>query len=111
MGISIANPPSHPAVVYDKVHLMNLEVSQPIFHDDTLSPVYEVVISYRLYGISDGVRHYKGDTHEIVIKDFLANAITKAQVGDMRLLVALQSIEAAVAAIITDAENIETRVL
>lgn len=103
MGIEITNAKSLPAVTYDRIHLTKLEITQPVFFDDSLNPVYQVVVSYRHYGVAAGVRYYANEDVQVVaLSDFLAAAMADAVQGDMTLMGALQAIEAAVAAIIND---------
>jgi hypothetical protein len=112
MGIQISDAVSQPAVIFDKVHVLELRISQPVFYDDSKSPQYVVVIEYRLYGIDEaGQRHYKGDTYEIEIKDFYSVAISQYQAGDPRLAQALAAIEQAIAVIIGQQMNIDASVI
>jgi hypothetical protein len=112
MGIRISEPTAQPAVVFDRVHLLRLEIEQPTFANDNLQPIYKLHIEYRLYGVDvDGIRHYKGETQEIVINDFLQDAISDYQAGDPTLYRALGGIEMAVAAIIADSNKIETSLI
>lgn len=100
MGILVSSPCSQPEVVFDRVHLVRLEISQPIVFDDSLRPVFRVQIEYRLYGVADGRRHYHSETREILIEDYLSAAAAAMSAGDLVMYGAMQSIEAAVATII-----------
>lgn len=112
MGIQIANPVTMPAVTYDKIHMTKLDVTQPILDNDEMTPRYQVVISYRHYGVVNGARLYKNeDVQRISLDDFLTKAQTKAQAGDTSLMNALTSIETAIASIIADQTGVETTVL
>lgn len=104
MAIQItANPKSHPAVVYDRVHMTSLSIKQPVFDDDAQTPHYEVEVYYRLYGVVDQTRYYKHEeVQRVFIDDFIALATEDAMAGDPTLVNALSSIEEAVAAILAD---------
>lgn len=112
MGIQISNADSMPAVTYDKIHMTKLEISQPIFADDSSQPQYSVAINFRHFGVVDGIRYYKNeDVQRVTLADFLSAATADAAQGDMTLLSALQSIEVAVAAIIADQTGAQTSVV
>lgn len=112
MGIQISNPDVMPSITYDKIHVTKLDISQPTFDDDTLQPKYQVTISYRHYGVVDGVRHYKKeDAQRVYIEDFLTVAATDAAAGDMTLLNAMSGIELAIANIISDQRGVTTTVV
>ena len=111
MGIRLTKATAQPAVVFDRVHLMTMEIVQPIFFNDNLQPIYKVRVEYRLYGVDDtGTRHYQGETKEIEIENFLAEAIADYENGDPTLYQALGGIEMAVAAIIKNEIKIDTLV-
>lgn len=104
MGIQIDNAVSVPAITYNKIYMTKLEIIQPVIEDDVQAPKYQVVISYRHYGVgADSKRYfYSEDLQRIAVDDFYALAMADAGSGDMTMINALQSIEAAVAAIIGD---------
>ena len=80
-------------------------VSLGIFQSEQYSspPVYDVKINYKPFAEdSQGVRHYWPKTKHIHIEDYLRLASEKAAAGDTDLLVAIQSIEKALASIIAD---------
>lgn len=60
-------------------------------------------LAYRKYGVVDDVITTHSEARTIVVDDYLAEATSKAIVGDMRLIEAITAIEAAVAVIIEDA--------
>lgn len=103
MGIQVLNAEILPAITYDRLHLVRLDIEQSPFTDDTAMPVYQVRVAYQLFGVVNSVRHYHSSgTKEILLPDFLSLALADAGQGDMTLLGAIQGIEAAVAAIMTD---------
>ena len=104
MGIQITSgAAAQPAVIYDKVHVTNLIVQQPIYTNDADQPQYRIEVHYRIYGVADGVRYYTADPVQIIVlEDFLTKAMSEAAGGDMTLLDALGGIESAVAAILND---------
>lgn len=112
MGIQVTNPDSMPAVTYDKIHMTQMQITQPIFDSDTQQPIYQVLINYRHYGVANGIRYYKNEeVQRVSLSDFIQTAMADAQQGDMTLINALQSIEVAVAAIISDQTGEETLVI
>lgn len=112
MAIQVSNPKQIPAVTYDKIHLMGLTINQPTMEDATLQPMYDVRISYMFYGVVGSVNYYdtKSGLKHISISDYLGEAIAQSELGDMDMLNALQSIESAVASIITDKDGIQSTV-
>lgn len=101
MGIQIQNAAIKPAIVYDRIHLTHLEINQPTFEADANQAVYTLKLTYRHYGIVDGIRYYQSeDVNTISVDDYLTLAMTKAAAGDMTMISAMQSIEAIVASLI-----------
>lgn len=113
MGIQLITAVSLPAITYNRIHVTKLEIVQPVFEDDTLPPKYDVLISYRRYGVAvDNKRYYMNeDIQRISVVDFLSVAMADAQAGDNTMLNALQAIEAAVANIITDQTGNSTSIV
>lgn len=103
MGIALDIENTLPEVNRNRVFLTRLEITQARRTDDASDPHYKVVVEYSLYGVDgNGVRHFSGNDAEVVVPDFLAQARSEAGKGDMSLVLALQAIEGAVAAIIAD---------
>lgn len=103
MGIQIGQGETQPAVVYDRVHVTNMMITQPVFDDHTQTPKYSIEVYFRLFGLAGDVRYYeKRDVRSVVIDDYIPHAMVEAQAGDMRLINALGGIEQAVAAILED---------
>ncbi len=100
MGIQVQSNVTQPSVVFDKVFLRNLTIEQTEFEKDSLTPHYKIYIEYRLYGVMEDTRYYHSDIREIEINDFIAEAMRKAQIGDMVLISALPAIEAAIAKLV-----------
>lgn len=113
MGIQLATAVSIPAVTYNRIHVTKLEIVQPVFEDDTQLPQYDVLISYRHYGVAaDNKRYYMTeDLQRVSVPNFLGVALADAQAGDNTMLNALQSIEAAVSAIISDQTGNSTSIV
>ncbi len=112
MGIQLSESTARPAIVFDKVHVSEIKIEQPMFEDDTRPPFYKVSIEYRLYGVDDqNKRHYEGKAYEIEVVDFYAVAIRKIAEGDPRLAQALGAIEQAVALIIQNEMGIGAEVI
>lgn len=104
MGITVASAETSPAVVYDQVHLASLTIEQPVSHDDSANPDYRLKITYLMYGVVEGVRHYNANVgaKTISIPDYYGLATQKAGEGDFDLANAMAAIELAVANIIED---------
>lgn len=112
MGIQVSVADSQPAVTYNQIHMTKLEIIQPIFSDNAAMPLYQVIINFRHYGVTDGVRYYRTEeVQRVAIDDFVTAAMIKAGGGDMTLLNALQSIEVAVAGIIADQTGAQTTIV
>lgn len=74
MGIKLANG-EVVDLLFDKVFLVSLKITQDLFMDDSLPPIYHVEAYYRIYAVAPyGQRHYQSATHPLVIRDFLAYA-------------------------------------
>lgn len=112
MGIKLSESSSRSAVVFDKVHVSEIKIEQPMFEDDTRPPYYKVSIEYRLYGVdSQKVRQYEGKAYEVEVKDFYAVAVNQMVNGDPRLIQALATIEHAIASIIAGEMGVSTEVI
>lgn len=107
MAIKITNATAQPAVVFDHVHLINLVIEQPLFENDAQTPHYKVTFSYRMYGVdNDNKRHYKPETHEVEIDNYLLHAAQHLEKGDPKLFQALQGIEDAIASILEHEQGV-----
>lgn len=112
MAVQITDAESVPAVSYNRIHLLRLDVDQPISSSDTAAPVYSVRLVYQKYGVVDGVRYYHScGAQELNLPDYFSLAMADAQQGDTTLLGALQAIEAAIAAILTDQAGLQASVV
>lgn len=113
MGIKISNAEETPAVVYDRIFLNNLRITQRSESDNSAMPFYSLTMEYTTYGVDENNnRYFQPKTKIIQIDDYLAAALAKAQMhGDMDLLVAMQAIEKAVANIIEDQTDLGTAVV
>ena len=112
MGIRVDSGQVQPQIVFDRVHVSNLSITQPTFTNDTLPPKYSINIEYLLYGVDvHQQRHYKGGTYETTVEDFIAEAMKYASLGDMTLATALPAIEQAVAFIIQKDIDMNTKVV
>ena len=103
MAIQVTNPDSIPPLVYDRVHLIELQIKQPNMQRVDDQPVYQVMIRYKMYAVdNDGNIHYHNKIHWIVIDDYIQAATVKAASGDMDMLNALGGIEIALTTLIAD---------
>lgn len=99
MPITIDQPKSQPAVVFDKVHLTKLTIA---LTEDNISQA-RVLVQYKLFGRDEsGKKHMAPEQYSISIDDAFAEAVAKAQAGKPALAQALAGIEAAVAALVTE---------
>jgi len=107
MAIEISKPGIVPRLVYDRVHMQNLQIEQRLAIDNLAAPVYELTIEYRLYAIDENnKRHYDNKVKIINIEDYLSEALEKAQKGKPELLNAMQAIEKALALILESKADI-----
>lgn len=112
MGIKLVAVAPAPAIKYEYVFMTRLEIEQVREKNSHKSPVYNVVIEYRLYGVdADGVRHFHPEHKEMYLKDYLILATQKAATGDLDMIKAMLSIERAVASIIEDQTGIATEIV
>ena len=103
MAIEITKPTVVPERTYDKVYMQRLQIDQKMTPDNRATPYYTLQIEYRTYAVDEGdKRHYDGKVHIITIEDYVSEAMEKAGKGEMDLIVAMQSIEKALALIIED---------
>ncbi len=111
MGIEVTNAAAVPVLEYKKVHLVRLNITQPLQENHLLSPNYHIMIVYRLFGVdADNKRHYRPEEIEIEIDDFLTMAMKEYAAGDPTLIMAFKSIETAIAALITKDQGLSTKV-
>lgn len=111
MGIKVTTgAKAVPAVVYDRVHVTNLMITQPVFEDDSQIPGYTIEVHYRLYGVVGEVRYYSSDPVQVIhLPNFIAIAMAAAEEGDASLLTALSSLETAVASILKQQTGMEAQ--
>jgi len=111
MAVKIHNPDSLPAIVYDRVFMNNLSISQTNLELDNTDPIYSLVLEYTVFGVDQETkrRYYKPKRRIINIDNYLSVALAKAKTtGDMDLLIAIEAIENAVAKIIDDQTELVT---
>ena len=107
MAIEITNAKSVPAITYNRIFMNSLKITQLGENNNNASPKYTLTIEYSLYGIDDdNIRYFLPKVRIINIPDYLSVAMQKAQTGDMDLIVAMQAIEAAIAKILEDQEEL-----
>lgn len=110
MGIIVTEATTKPAITYDRIHVLSLEIKQPVFTDDTQVAGYRVVVFFQYYGLEGSVRHYLEEVHSVSIPNYLVKAIGDAEAGDSTLLNALSNIELAVSKILAEELNITTSI-
>lgn len=109
MSIKITNAEETPALKYENFFLCELKMDQTIEHDNFAPPLYNLRVTYRLYAVdSDGRRHFTNKVDHIILDDYYAEAMAKAQSGDMDLAQAMGAIELALAQIIADQTDLGT---
>jgi len=103
MAIQIDNADTTPALVYDRVLMQNLQITQKLAPTDAVQAHYILTVDLRMYAVDEeGNRHYGPKTDRIEIVDYLAKAIEKAMQGDMDLAMAAEAIENALVQIVKD---------
>ena len=112
MGIKLAEAEVKPSIKYEYVFMTKLEIEQVIRVKAGQPLLYNVTVEYRLFGLdAEGNRHFQSETKEIHLKDYLLIAMQKAQQGDLDMIVAMQSIEKAIASIIEDQTGVSAEVV
>ena len=112
MGIQVSSNVVQPEITFDKIHLLKLEITQPTFENNELPPKYKVFIEYKLFGV-DGAnrRYYHPEIQEVEIQDYVQYAMDLMNRGDFLQVTAFQSIEKAIAAIISKDAGLEAQVI
>lgn len=96
-------------LTYNGLFLNDLRMTQIKAQDDAAPPQYAVNIMYRRYAVdSAGKRHYQSEAKTLTVQDFLAEAETQANAGDLTLMAAITSLQSAFAKMVEDAEGITT---
>ena len=107
MAIVISTPEIPETLVYDRVLLRELKITQGTSQDGSVPPVYAVDIDYVIYALdSNKKRHFKKKSFGAKINDYKSTALAQADLGDTRMIDALYAIESALAQIITAKGNI-----
>jgi hypothetical protein len=103
MGIKIENAEVRSELVYNKIHLNELEILQNMPIHDPKQPYYELRLVYRLYAVDpDTKKRYYGEQKILKITDYISKAMSELQNGDPRLIQAMGAIEQALADILND---------
>ena len=103
MAIEITQGEESPHLVYNRILLCDLNLTQKLIEQDDYPPYYILKIEIRKYAVDEnGRRHYKPTTDTLFIEDYHTVAMTKAMAGDMDLANAAGAIEAALAKILAD---------
>ncbi len=109
MAIEISNKLEQPSLVYDKVFMQSLEISQRSQMDDNIPAHYTLKVAYTIYAVDGtGQRHFLPRTRHVIIEDYGALAMQKAMQGDMDLAQAMMAIEMALAKILEDQTDLGT---
>jgi hypothetical protein len=108
MAIQFENAKTTPELVYNRVFMTGLTISQSAIPVDDIPPRYKMRLEYRLYAVDpQGNRHYKNSVSSILIDDYYAAAVAKAQAGDFDLANAEKAIEQAVRSILEDQTELD----
>ena len=108
MAIEIDNGIQAPALVYNRVLAVNINIDQSPIVDDDQPPRYTLRLEYRLYAVDEkGMRHYMPKTKIVVIDDYFAEAVRKAQTGDPDLVNAMEAIQLAVRTVLADQTELD----
>lgn len=107
MAVIIQTPEIRPEQQFQNVFLELLEMRQAPQRDNTQLPVYALRLHYRLYAVDENnVREFDTKGKTINIGDYLQLAAQEAAQGNTDLLTAIQSIEAALAVIISNQSDL-----
>jgi len=103
MAIQISGNKVKQLAVQDHVFVRRIEIVQRREREDALPSVYDVDVTYQLYGVgSDGLRYYNDEVHAITIKDFLSSTKDKPKQN-----VVMAAIEDAVADMLAEQAEID----
>lgn len=113
MGIQkTENTESQEALVFDRVFMDRLSITQDLIANDADSPKYKVEVTYRMYALdSNGDMFFKNVPVSLTLPDFYTTAITEAGGGDNTYVAGLQAVEAVIAKMITDQQSTATQVV
>jgi len=111
MAIELEQAESQPPVVFNRIHLIKLEIYQHDQMNENAPNLFDIIIKYRYYGIeADGTRHFQG-VNIIKHTDFITLAMKRAGEGDQTLINAFFTIQEAIAALITLNTGINSTVI
>lgn len=97
MAIQVDTYEEAPAIKYDKFFMRSLKINQTLNEED--NSVFKLEVEYQMYGLVDGKKYFKPGVDIITINDYGALAMTKAQLGDMDYVDAMNAIEQSLAKI------------
>jgi hypothetical protein len=95
----------------DRVFLQDMLIAQERLLNIINPPKYSVTINYKTYSTdADGNHEYSAKPKQLAIRDFYAEAVAKAQKGNMKMINALGAIELAISDILNDQTDMDTEV-
>lgn len=103
MAIEIPTGKTVPPLDYKRVFGEDIHITQKPIVNDEDPPLFTLTATIRMYAVdNNGQRHYAQDNDTLIIQDYMSAAQAKAALGDMDLMIAMGSIEAALVKILID---------
>lgn len=98
MSVSVTKFEAKPALNFNQVHMLSLTINLP--EQQEFRPSMKLV--YKMLAVDEnGVKHFDTNVKVIDIDDYVAVATQEAMKGDTRLVDAMNSIEMALAAVLS----------
>lgn len=103
MAIIISTTPREEALVYNRIFMTSISISQRVDNDSTKDPYYDLNLKYKIYATnSKGVRFFGATVYNIDVPDYFSAATAQALLGNMEMASAIKSIESVIAKLIQD---------
>ena len=103
MTIQVENAVSQPELIFNRVFMRDLHITQAMNNDNEARPFYVLTVEVFMYAVDgEGRRHFQNKSNTLKITDYDAVARVKALAGDMDLANAGAAIETALGKILED---------
>lgn len=103
MTITISTTPREEALVYNRIFMTSISISQRIDNDSTKDPYYDLNLKYKIFATnSRGTRFFGPTVYSIDVPDYFSAATAQALLGNMEMGLAIKAIEKVIAKLIQD---------
>ena len=103
MAIIISTTPTSEALVYNRIFMTSISISQRLDNDSSKDPYYDLNIKYRIFATdSNGTRYFDNTVYSIDVPDYFSAASAQAALGNMEMVTGIKAIEAVIAKLIQD---------